>query len=62
MGTVEYATEKEMIAHCEKYPCSTCIIAHKCQLFEIFFSYLPKSSPNPALEPTNTTEPSQDTE
>jgi len=40
MGTVEYATEKEMIAHCEKYPCSTCIIAHKCQLFEIFFGDL----------------------
>ena len=48
---MNYATEKEMIEHCEKYPCSTCIIAYKCSLFEKIFGYLP-NTPNQPLQMT----------
>lgn len=47
---MEYASEKEMIDNCKKYPCSTCVIAYKCTMFEALFGYLP-SAPNNIIEP-----------
>jgi len=41
--------KEEMVEHCEKYPCSTCTIAHRCSLFGKLFGYLPKT-PNKSLE------------
>lgn len=38
---MKYATEKEMIEYCDKYPCKECPIAHKCEMFEYLFHYLP---------------------
>ena len=49
MEEKDYATEKERIDHCEKYPCSTCIIAHRCSMFESLFGYLPET-PNQSLD------------
>ena len=40
---MEYATENEMIDHCENYPCSECPIAYKCSMFGRLFGYLPKA-------------------
>lgn len=42
-GEVIYATEKEMIKYCRRYPCSTCMIAWKCRMFETLFGYRPKN-------------------
>jgi len=39
----EYATEKEMIEHCDKYPCRTCTIAFRCSMFEKLMGYLPEA-------------------
>jgi len=46
---MKYATEKQMIEHCKKYPCSTCVIAYKCSMFETIFGYLPYA-PNKSLD------------
>ena len=31
---MKYATEQEMIDHCDKYPCVNCPIADRCQTLE----------------------------
>lgn len=46
---MKYATVNEMLIHCEKYPCSTCLIAHKCSMFEKLFGFLP-DAPNKPLD------------
>jgi len=37
----EYATEEEMIKHCDKYACYDCPISYKCKMFKTLFSYFP---------------------
>ena len=39
---MEYATEEEMIYHCDNYPCNICPISYKCSMFELLLSFLPK--------------------